>query len=146
MRQPPVRVRLSARRSRGVGLLDAMIAMAILAFGLLAMTRFQSRTIAQTTEVQARSVAVRMADELLATAIVDTGNAACYTLPAAGVCGSVVARSRTTDWSTRVSAALPGTVTKTSTLDNGRLTIVLTWTGKESQEQRSLTAVTDVRP
>lgn len=146
MRQSPVRLRLSARRSRGVGLLDAMIAMAILAFGLLAMTRFQGRTIAQTTEVQARSVAVRMADELLATAIVDTTNAACYTLPAAGVCGSTTARARTTDWSTRVAAALPGTVTKTSTLADGRLTIVLTWTGKESQEQRSLTAVTDVRP
>ena len=68
---------------RGVGLLDAMIAMAILAFGLLALTRFQGNMMAQTKETQSRSVARQLADELMSLALVDAANAACYTLPRA---------------------------------------------------------------
>ncbi len=134
------------RAVRGVGLFDALIALAILSFGLLAMTRFQGRVVTKVTEANARLTAVQLGDELLNTALVDVGNAACYTLPASGTCASTAARARTTDWAARAGSALPGTVTARSTLGvDGRLTVALEWRGQESRETRSLVAVTDVR-
>jgi len=144
MRKSPQRLRLS----RGAGLLDALVAMAILAFGLLGMTRLQTRMVAQATETQNRMTAMQLSDELLNSALVDTANAACYTVPQVGACGKPVAQALGTDWETRSKAALPGTPTAGAVLDvaTGRMTVTLTWTGKESQETRTLVAVTDVRP
>lgn len=138
----------SGARRRGVGLFDALIALAILSFGLLAMTRFQGRMVAQTTETQARQVATQLASEHLSTVLVDVNNAACYTLPQAGVCASAGAMAGTTAWATRTAAALPSPVTTSSTLNaaTGRLTVAITWTGKDSGDPRRLETVTDVRP
>lgn len=133
--------------ARGAGLLDGLVALAILAFGLLAMTRFQARLVAQTTEAQSRQVATQMSSELLSTVLVDGTNAACYTLPQTGACGNAAAITRAADWQTRVAGALPGTVASTATLDAGtsRMTVVITWTGKDSGDPRRLETVTDVR-
>ncbi|MCC6990117.1 MAG: hypothetical protein IT181_14020, partial [Acidobacteria bacterium] len=78
----------------------------------------------------------------------DVGNAACYTLPQSGTCSNSGAITRTTEWSTRVAAALPGTVTATSTLDagTGRLTLSIGWTGKATTDAHTLQVITDVRP
>jgi Tfp pilus assembly protein PilV len=136
------------RSSRGVGLIDALIALAILCFGLLAVTRLQSRMVTSSTDAQLRQSAVQLADELLNTAIVDVANAACYTLPQSGTCANAGAKTRTTEWSTRVTTALPGSTTPTVTLNagTGQMTVVLAWTGRESSEARQLQVVTDVRP
>lgn len=144
MRKPPLQLPLS----RGVGLLDALVAMAILAFGMLGMTQLQTRMVAQATETQTRMTAMQLSDELLNSALVDTANAACYTVPQTGVCANATASTRAADWATRSAAALPGTPTAGAVLDavTGRMTVTLTWTGKESQEPRTLVAVTDVRP
>ncbi len=144
MQQPTRQLQLS----RGVGLLDALIALAILSFGMLAMTRFQARTVAQATEAQQRMVATQLSDELLSTVLVDIGNAACYTLPQTGACASVPAKTRTATWASRTAEALPGPVTTASTIDaaTGRLTVAIGWTGKGSNDPRRLEVVTDVRP
>jgi Tfp pilus assembly protein PilV len=136
------------RCNRGIGLLDALIALAILSFGLLALTQFQSRAIAQTTEAQSRQVAMQLSDELLSTVLVDVSNATCYTLPQVGVCGSATAKSGTTAWQTRVTSALPGTVSSGAVLDaaTGRFTVSIGWTGKASADARTLQVTTDVRP
>ena len=133
--------------ARGTGLLDGLIALAILGFGMLAMTRFQGRMLAQTTEAQSRQVATQMSSELLATVLVDGTNAACYTLPQTGACANNAAKTRAADWATRVPAALPGTVTSTATLDaaTGRMSVVVGWTGKDSGDARRMETVTDVR-
>jgi Tfp pilus assembly protein PilV len=146
-RELPVK-RARLLTSRGSGLLDGLIALAILGFGMLSMTRFQTRLIAQTTEAQSRQVATQFAAELLATVLVDTSNAACYTLPQAGTCGNSAAITRTADWATRVAAALPGSPSSTATLDSasGRMTVVLTWTGNDSGDTRRMETTTDVRP
>ena len=134
------------RRTRGVGLIDALIALAILAFGLLALTRFQGRMVAQTTEVQSRATALGFADELISTALVDPANWPCYTAPAAGVCNNATARANTDAWVARVEAALPGDdAAATSTFVGTRMTVVVNWTGKESNEPRQLLVVTDVQ-
>jgi type IV pilus assembly protein PilV len=129
-----------------MGLLDAMIALALLGFGLLGLTRMQTNLVRQGSESQARMTAVQLGDELLSTALVDVGNAACYTVPAAGACASDAAKERAEDWEARVAAALPGEVEALSTLENDRLTVTITWTGKESGETRTLEVTTDVRP
>lgn len=143
MMKPPSR---PGRRSRGFGLLDALIAMAILSFGLLGMTRLQARALAQATESQSRMTASQYGDELVSTALIDTAHKECYTLPAVGICSSSAARALTTDWNSRMAAALPGG-TATSTYDSasGRLQVVINWTGKESGDLRSLVATTDMR-
>jgi type IV pilus assembly protein PilV len=146
MRQSPLRLRLIARRAtRGVGLIDALIALAILAFGLLALTRFQGRMLAQTTEVQSRWLAMQLADELLSTALVDGPNLACYSVPAAGVCNNATAKANTAAWAARAIDALPGASTALATVAGTGLTVTLTWTGKDSQDPRQLTVQTDVQ-
>ena len=107
-------LRLSTSQ-RGFGLFDAMIAFSILAFGLLTMTRFQFRLIAQATEAQQRGTATQLADELLNTMLVDAGSATCYTLPAAGACANPAAMARAANWQARVMANLPGAIGASST-------------------------------
>ena len=149
MRKQALRLRLkrpgaTARRRlvtarRGSGLLDGLVALAILAFGMLAMTRFQGRMVAQPTEAQSRQIATQLSSELLAAVLVGSASAAC--------CSNTAAIARAGDWAARAAAALPGTVTSTSTLNTGtgRMTVVLSWTGKDSGEARRLETVTDVR-
>jgi type IV pilus assembly protein PilV len=135
------------RAQRGVSLIDALIAIVILSFGLIGMTRMQGRMVTASTDAQLRTIAVQMADELLNTVLVDTANAACYTLPQSGACGSVAASGRATDWASRVSTTMPGSVTRTVTLDNatGRMTVSIGWTGRDASDPRLLSVVTDVR-
>jgi type IV pilus assembly protein PilV len=138
----------SRRRAvRGFGLLDGVVGLVIFSFGLLAMTRFQARMVAASSEVQSRLTATQLSDELISMALVDANNAACYTLPQSGTCTSARAKTQTTAWATRAAAALPGTVTSSATLTaaTSRFTVALSWTGKESGESRRLEANTDVR-
>jgi len=136
------------RHVRGFGLFDALISMAILSFGLLAMTRFQTRLVAQATESQSRQVATQLASEHLSTVLVDVKNAACYTKPQAGACANATAIANTTLWANRVAQALPGTVTTAAALNAtaDRLTLTIQWTGKDNGQTRTLQTVTDVRP
>ena len=137
-----------ASAARGIALFDALIALIVLSLGMLSMTRFQGRMVAQTTETQSRQVAAQFAAEHLSTVLVDVGNAPCYTLPQAGACSSALARAGTADWAIRTAAALPAPVTTTSTLEaaTGRLTVAITWLGKDTGDTRLMQAVTDVRP
>jgi Tfp pilus assembly protein PilV len=149
MRQPTLKRLLSSprRKARGFTLIDSLIALAILAFGLLAMTRLQARALAQSTESQARMTAVQFGDELISTILIDLGNRDCYRLPAAGTCGSAAATALATDWNTRLTAALRGG-SATSSYDSatGRMTVSIKWTNKESASENRLNATTDVRP
>ena len=139
------------RRQRGVSLIDALIAIAILSFGLIGMSRMQGRMVSSATDSQLRTAATALADELLNTVLVDNANAACYTLPQAGVCGSAAATARTTAWAAKVLATLPGTVTRAVALDaaTGRMTVSVGWTSREqyngAPDPRQIQVVTDVR-
>jgi Tfp pilus assembly protein PilW len=136
------------RRQRGISLIDALIAMAILSFGLVGMTRMQGRMVTASTDAQLRTTAVQMADELLSTVLVDVANANCYTLPQLGACASPAATARTTDWAARVLVGMPGAVTRGVTYvpATGRMTVSIGWTGRDSSDPRLLNVVTDVRP
>lgn len=152
--------RISSRQ-RGLGLIDALIALVILSFGMLAMTRFQARLLSQSTEAQNRLVATQQADELLSMALLDptsstgTSNGPCYTVPAAGVCPTPAAASAAAGWAANAVSRLPrGATAPTAraTWDAGtsQLTVTLTWTGKVVQDgvaadDHQLSVTTDVR-
>ncbi len=137
-------------RQRGFGMMDALVALGILSFGLLAMTRFQARMIAQATESQNRLVAAQYADELLSTALVDRVNAACYTLPQQGACATPAAKARAAAWAASATAALPSGVASAAIVAAGtqqRLVVNLLWTARDPNDpQRKLEATTDVTP
>jgi type IV pilus assembly protein PilV len=136
---------------RGIGLFDALVALAILSFGLLAMTRFQTRMVAQATDAQTRLTASQFADELLNTALVDAGQASCYTVPQVGTCASTAASSVTGGWKTRTLAALPSG-SASSVLSGNRLTVTLSWAGKSgattngASDTHRVEVTTDVTP
>lgn len=133
------------RATRGFGLIEAMIALLILSLGLLTMTQLQARMVASSTESQQRMVAQQFADELLARALIDTGNRNCYTLPASGTCGDSGARAATNSWGTAVAAGLPSGSGAAAIDVNLRMQVTISWTGKESGASRSLVVTTDVR-
>jgi type IV pilus assembly protein PilV len=146
MRRPHRHLQLKSRRgSRGVGLFDALVALVLLAFGLLGMSRLQTTLVRQANDAQARMIAAQLGDELLSTALVDLGNAACYTVPASGTCASDQAKARAADWEDRVAAALPAGATATSALANNRLTVTISWTDRTAGDNRTLQVTTDVR-
>lgn len=132
-----------------MSLVDALVGMSLMAFGMLALAGFQTRMVAQTTETQNRAVAMQFANELLNTALVDPANLPCYSLPAAGTCASTVAREGTDTWGLRVGAGLPGPVAVTATQAGTRLRVQIGWAGKTGTDgadvARSLTVETDVR-
>lgn len=141
-------------RQRGIGLLDGMAALACLAFGMLAMTDFQTKLVAQSTEAQQRQVASQLADELLNTALIDSAsNVTCYVLPASGTCpaAGATALANTAAWRARVLATLPNATSPVVTsAASGRLTVTLgwTWTSKNGQtaaEPRTHTVISDSR-
>ena len=145
-------------RQRGVGLIDALVAMSLLGIGMLGMSRMQGRLIVQGSEMQVRLAASRAADELLGMVIADSANAACYTAPATGTCTSTMATASASAWKTATLVALPThsrvPPTATVTLDStsGLFKVVLTWPakagtlgGESIQDVHKLTVATDVR-
>jgi len=150
-RQDQLLVTKRRRAQRGVGLMEALIALAILAFGMLAMTRFQTRLIGAGTEAQNRLVAMRFGDELLNMVRVDTDNAACYTSPQ-GACASTTASSARTKWLSDVQASLPQSQTPVAQISGNQMTVTINWNAKATGEEESALAAhqvqvtTDVRP
>jgi type IV pilus assembly protein PilV len=138
------------RPQRGVGLLEALIALAVLAFGMLAMTRFQTRLIGAGTEAQNRLLAMRFGDELLNLVRVDTDNVACYTIPQ-GTCASPSAESAREKWLTDVQASLPLSQTPTAQISGNQLTVTINWSAKATRSDETALAAhqaqvtTDVR-
>jgi type IV pilus assembly protein PilV len=141
-------LRRSLRLSQGgMGLLEGLIAVTILSFGMLGLARFQTNLMAQTTDSRTRVTATQLADELLSTVLVDTGNAGCYTLPSPGTCASDAAAQRAADWKLRALDALPGEDSAVAELDSAtqRFTVAVTWTGKGGADPHTLRVSTDVR-
>lgn len=131
---------------RGVGLLEPLVAIVILSFGLLGLAKFQVGMVAQTTDAQARLTASVDAEDLLTQVRVDLANAACYQIPAAGACGSPFALSRASAWALQAQQGLPGFVSALATLNGNQFTVALSWKGKTGNDSRTQTVTTDVRP
>lgn len=146
-------------RQRGIGLIDALVALSMLAFGMLGMTRMQGRLITQGSDVQMRLIASRAAEELLGTVLADSANAACYTVPATGTCSSTTASTSAAAWRIATLASLPTYSVSNApgavvTLDSstGRFKVVVSWGAKATTlggesiaDTHNVTVTTDVR-
>lgn len=142
-----------ARPAHGLSLLEALIAATVLVLGLVGLMRMQAQLVTASTDAQLRYTAMQLADEHLNLVRIDPANAACYTLPATGTCGSAAATAHTTAWAARVAQALPGTVSSSVSLNTSthRMQVSIGWTGRQAQsagaarDPRLLTVETDVR-
>lgn len=135
------------RHQRGVSLIEAVIALAILAFGLLGVASLQTRVTQQATDGMTRVLAARLGDELLSLALVDRASSACYVLPtAAAGCTSTVATTAATSWRTQALSVLPPGATAVSELtdSNQRLTVTITWSDRAYGETRTVGMTTGV--
>lgn len=154
MRKPPqlhMKPQPTRRHQHGISLIDGLIAIAILSFGLIGLTRMQGRMVTAATDAQFRTTAVQFADEILNTALVDSDeNAPCYTVPATGTCNVATAAASTAAWSARLADALPGTVEHTVDLGEAGpdlLRVRISWTPRDllDDARRELTVITHVR-
>lgn len=134
-------------RQRGFGLFDGVVSLSLLAFGMLALTRFEGRLSSIANESSQRTQAAVLADELLNAMLTDNGNANCYTLPAVTPCGNPTARDSTDAWKARVMARLPHASAPKSEINaaTGRITVTLSWYQKESTELRTHKVESDIR-
>jgi Tfp pilus assembly protein PilV len=139
-------------RQRGVGLLEPLIAIAILSFGILGLARFQLNMLGQSSDSKARLNATMFAEELFTQVVVDPANSGCYATVTSG-CGYAPAAQAYTDWAARVVAAMPGTTAVPPTVNSelnqpssNQMRVRITWTSKGSVDTHTYEAITDVRP
>lgn len=109
----------------GVALLEAMIAILLISFGILGIIGLQANSIAFTTDARYRVDAGAFADRLVAEMWVNPANIASYAWTGVGTPNAVVA-----PWVTDVQNALPGANTLPPQIDVGAdnvITITVRW-------------------
>ena len=155
-RKTPYRAVL-ARSCRGVSLIEALVALLILSFGMLGMVGVQARLLKEGTEAQPRVVAANHEDGLVSLALVDPANADCYTEPLAGVCSSTAAQSVMAQWRQDLQDAMPSAEAQAALVtgasspggapvgSNQQLRVRIEWQDHESGEPRLLEVMGDVR-
>lgn len=147
----------SRRCQRGITLLESLVALLILSFGVLGMVGLQARLLKDSTSARNRVIAAGLADRLLGHALVDPQLASCYTEPESN-CPSTpagtVARQTVQDWlqdvahlpdatAESVLVTVPGGGVPTGTLQ--QLRVRLQWRGPGDESPHQVEAITDVR-
>lgn len=108
--------------SKGFVLLEALVAILVLAFGVLGLVGLQAKMTHAQTAAKFSGDATYLATELIGAMWVDTSNLASYaTSP-----GSLCSYARCSDWRTKVANALPAG-SATVTVAGGVVTITLSW-------------------
>lgn len=137
----------AARALRGVGLVEALVALLMLMVGVLGVAAMQTALVGQVTTSQQRLAAQALADEILSLALVDERNASCYTWPAAGACTSGAALAALGAWRERASTTLALAQDPVLALDaDGQLAVRLSWHGKDASHVHQLETRTHVLP
>jgi type IV pilus assembly protein PilV len=134
-RPSPRPCRVRRRRSAGVALIEALIGILILAFGVLGLVGLQASMMRAQTGSKVRADAAALANELLATAWGDTRNLARYD---GGGCAS---HDPCADWADKVARMLPkgsGAVT----VRGASVIVTLDWTMPDAGAHRFTTQTT----
>lgn len=140
--------------NRGVSLIEALVALLVLALGVMGMAGIQTRTLVESRTTNARSVAVMMADDLLdrmqANATVRVTNPATNpyivgfndTLTTAdcisSTCnGTQLAQFDLQQWKTQLSQLLPGGNARVfrSTTDPAQFGVLIGWNSTQAKNE-----------
>lgn len=130
----------SSRRQSGFTLIEVMIAILVLAFGLLGFALLQTMNVRFTKSAQQRTVATNLAYELVDVMRSQRSQASFYNAITAasfggvatptGGCARVVAATpaaNITRWKCEVRKALPGGAADVTLLADGRVTVEVQW-------------------
>ena len=139
----------------GSSLLEPLISICVLSFGLLGLAHFQLNMFAQNADAKMRISATYLTEELLSQVRVDPANAGCYTdNPPPGRCNYQPALQTYSDWKAtamKTMGSLAGAdksnVSVSSALDTATnaLTVQLKWSTKGAVDLRVHKVITDVR-
>jgi type IV pilus assembly protein PilV len=116
------------RRQQGVAMLEAMIAIVILALGLLGSVGLQARSYSALSDASARAEATIAAEKLLGIMSNDAANVNSYVLSEGGTAGTAVA-----PWLAETKLAIPSAVVSVQVTQQTRRAMVqisIRWTRK----------------
>lgn len=124
------------KRQKGSILLEGLVAVAIFAFGFLALLGLQAASIKQSIQAKYRNDAALLANQIIGQMMVDQGNLAAYA-------GSTSAKDT---WQEQVAATLPngaGTITIVDTTATPRTaTVTVTWRAPDETTSHSYVTAT----
>lgn len=122
MRRPSRPPRAPRRHSRGVALLEVLIAILIFSFGILELARLQSVMTRSQGSAKFRADAVNLAEDVVGLIWTDKPNLARYD---SATCAT---HPRCAEWLAKVAATLPqGSAAITAAAATGDVRVTLTW-------------------
>jgi len=121
-------------RQNGFALLDSLISIVILGFGITGLAGLQAILLAQNTQSNFRVQAAAYANSLVGVALADGPNLRCYADTVDGGaptgCAGSVASDTLAAWKAEVKSALPGATDKPPEIElaaDGMFTVRLFW-------------------
>lgn len=131
---------------KGFVLLEPLIAIVALSFGVLALAQFQIKSVAQATDNRSRLAAVAQAEGLMTLVRLDSANKGCYVLPTPTGCADVAAQAQAAAWLESVKKEVPGYISaRTETVGTTQFRVRVNWNSKAFKEARQYEALTDLR-
>jgi type IV pilus assembly protein PilV len=124
---------MTARRQRGLALVEALVAALLLAIGLLGAIGLQARSTSALADAGMRAEATIAADKLLGMMAVDLPNVGAYALAS-----GATPTSRLQPWYDDTRARIPNAqivVAVTTATDRTRVEISISWTRKTGAAQ-----------
>lgn len=135
--RPTFRLRL--RLQRGIALLEALLAVLLLAIGLIGTVGLQARSMAAMTDASMRAEATMAAEHLLGIMNSDQANLAGYAKSLAGAAGPALAPWYN-DTRTRIpNAQVEVVVTRTGVTRHFRVDVLIKWTRKAGAYENKYT-------
>jgi type IV pilus assembly protein PilV len=131
-----------AGSQKGFGLIEVLIAVLVLAIGLLGMASLQTTGIQMTTGALSRTQAVFLVEDLIERARANSANLATYEVAAGAppacnstyaVANSSVSAEDLAEWRNNVSCLLPGGDAAVSISAVGVMTVQVTWLARSGQ-------------
>jgi type IV pilus assembly protein PilV len=119
------------RKSSGFSLIECMVALVIMSFGLLGTAALQASLSQAASASSAHVAATNYANELYGRMVADYNNLGCYAYPTTGTCTSSTQDQTVADvsaWVTAINTTLPSsTVVVTANPATGKCAITITW-------------------
>lgn len=151
-----MKTNLSVAAQRGSSLLEALVAILIFSFGVLALVALQAVSVKNSIDAKYRSDASYLANQIVAQMWVDRANLDSYAHYAAGsVCaysGTASALASVTGWVSQVAALLPGTSATTTQIQVNtvggakRVKVTVCWKVPQETSSHNFSVTAQINP